>query len=339
MKNLLILIILISIPFVSYAGDPTRKGTAGAEELLIPVGARSIATGGAFLSTISGVEAIYYNPAGLDVMKGSEAMFSYMNYIADINISYFAIGTNLGDLGSLALDYKSLNFGDIPITTVNSPDGTGQTYSPSYVVVGLTYSKVLTDRVSAGTSVKFIHEGIMNSSADGWAMDFGVQYRFKSNLAIGAAVKNIGSNMAFTGEDLKTRTTVPGSATGSGNGVYAADTEPFEIPSYFELSVSYLAQINEENSFQMASFFRNNNSLEDLMGLGAEYSFMNTFFVRGGYDFQLQNNANYIYDFTAGAGIKYKTTGGVNFVFDYAYRNVKEFSTPNHIFTLKIGIE
>ncbi len=339
MKNFLILIILISIPFVSYAGDPTRKGTAGADELLIPVGARSIATGGAFISTISGVEAIYYNPAGLDLMTGSEAMFSYMNYIADINVTYFALGTRLGDLGSLALDYKSLNFGDIPITTVNSPDGTGQTYSPSYVIVGLTYSKVLTDRVSAGTSVKFIHEGIMNTSADGWAMDFGVQYRFKSNLAIGAAVKNVGSNMAFTGEQLTTRTNVPGSALGSGTGSYAADTEPFEIPSYFELSVSYLAQINEENSFQMATFFRNNNSLEDLMGFGGEYSFMNTFFVRGGYDFLLQNTADYIYDFTAGAGIKYNTASGVNFVFDYAYRNVKEFSAPNHIFTVKIGIE
>jgi hypothetical protein len=140
----LILLFILSINFTLFAGDQTRKGTSGADQVLIPVGARSIATGGAFISTISGVEAIYYNPAGLDVMNGSEAMFSFMNYIADINVSYVAIGAQLGDLGSLALDYKTIDFGDIPITTVDNPDGTGQSYSPSYLIVGLTYSKVLT---------------------------------------------------------------------------------------------------------------------------------------------------------------------------------------------------
>jgi len=335
----LILLFILSIHFSVFAGDETRKGTSGADQLLIPVGARSIATGGAFISSITGVEAIYYNPAGLDLMNGSEAMFSFMNYVADINVSYFAIGAQLGDLGSMALDYKTINFGDIPITTVDNPDGTGQTYSPSYLTLGLTYSKVLTDRVSAGTTFKFIHEGIMNTSANGWALDFGVQYRFQSNLAIGAAVKNIGGNMEYTGEDLKVRTDVPGSALSSGSGVYEADTEPFQIPSYFELSASYISQFNEQNNFEIASFFRNNNNLEDLMGFGLEYSFMQTLFLRGGYNFLLENNSDYIYDFTVGAGVNYKMVGGVSLIFDYAFRNVKEFPTTNHVFTLKIGIE
>ena len=37
-----------------YAGDVARKGTTGAEQLLIPVGARGIATGGAFVSNLVG---------------------------------------------------------------------------------------------------------------------------------------------------------------------------------------------------------------------------------------------------------------------------------------------
>jgi opacity protein-like surface antigen len=218
----------------------------------------------------------------------------------------------------MALDYKTVDFGDIPITTTDNPDGTGQSYSPSYLIVGLTYSKVRTDRVSAGTSFKYIHEGIMNTSADGWALDFGVQYRFKSNLAIGASVKNIGGNMQYAGEDLKVKTDVPGSALSSGSGVYEADTEPFQIPSYFELSASYISQFNEQNNLELASFFRNNNNLEDLMGFGMEYSFMQTFFLRGGYNFLLENTSDYIYDFTAGAGVNYKMAGGVNLIFDYA---------------------
>jgi opacity protein-like surface antigen len=339
MKQILILLYILGFSFMSFAGDATRKGTSGAEQLLIPVGARSIATGGAFMPIVDGVESIYYNPAGLDRMNGSEAMFSYMNYVADINLAYVAIGAQLGDLGSLAISYKTLDFGDIPVTTFELPDGTGETYSPSFIVAGLTYSKVLTDRVSAGFTFKIIHEGIMNTSADGVALDFGVQYKFKSNFGIGATVKNIGSNMAYSGEDLKVKTEIPNTAYSSGTGVYEVDTEEFQIPSYFELSVSYKYDIDEQNNLAMASFFRNNNNLEDLMGLGLEYAFINTFYLRGGYNFLLENNSESVFDFTVGAGVDYEMASGINLTFDYAYRNVKEFPTANHIMTFKIGLQ
>ena len=187
------------------AGDESRKGTNGAEEVLIPVGARGIAVGGTFLANITGLESIYYNPAGLDVIPRTEAMFSYVNYLADINISYFAIGTSLGDFGSLAFDLKSFDFGDIPITTNQLPDGTGQFFSPTFLTIGMTYSKVLTDRISIGTNFKFITESIQNTNASGFAVDAGVQYRFTDAFMFGVAIKNVGTNMAFTGGDLSQR--------------------------------------------------------------------------------------------------------------------------------------
>ena len=130
---------MILIATSIYAGDVARKGTTGAEQLLIPVGARGIATGGAFLANLTGLESIYYNPAGLDVYPQTEAMFSYINYLADINVSYFAIGTSLGDFGSIGLDLKSFDFGDIPVTTEQFPDGTGDTYSPAFLTSIILY--------------------------------------------------------------------------------------------------------------------------------------------------------------------------------------------------------
>ena len=114
MKKIFTFILILLIGSSIYAGDVGRKGTTGAEELLIPVGARGIATGGAFLASLTGLESIYYNPAGLDLTPRTEAMFSYMTYVADINISYFAISTSLGDLGSIALSFKTFDFGQIP---------------------------------------------------------------------------------------------------------------------------------------------------------------------------------------------------------------------------------
>lgn len=337
MKKIILILILIATSI--YAGDVARKGTTGAEQVLIPVGARGIATGGAFLANITGLESIFYNPAGLDVYPQTEAMFSYVNYLADINISYFAIGTSLGDIGSIGLDLKTLDFGDIPVTTETFPDGTGDTYSPSFLTIGFTYSKVLTDRISIGTNLKIISENIQNTNATGFALDAGVQYRFSEALMIGAAVKNIGSDMSYSGQDLADRTIIPGSIPGSSTGSYEVITEGFQIPSFFQLSMTYALNINEQNNLMFAGAYTANNSFEDIANLGLEYGFMNNFFVRGGYNFLVQNTSEYIYGLTFGAGLDYKLGGEVGFVFDYAFRDVKDFPTANHVFTIKLSFQ
>lgn len=336
MKKMFLLILTIGFIVTSYAGDVSRKGTNGAEELLIPVGARGIATGGAFLSTVTGLESIYYNPAGLDITQRTEAMFSYMTYIADINISYLAVGTNIGDFGSIALSFKSLDVGDIPVTTNDFPDGTGSTYSPGFITVGLTYSKILTDRISIGTNLKLLSETIGNTSATGFALDAGVQYKFTEQISLGATVKNIGGNMVFTGQDLRQRSDINGSQPGSPTGMFEVVAEPFQIPSYFELSLAYGLNFNEQNDLKFAGTFTANNSLEDQMNFGMEYGFMNNFFVRGGYSFLLENTNQSIFGLTFGAGLNYQLEDNLGFAFDYAFRDVNDFPTANHIFTAKI---
>ena len=273
MKKLLILLVILLCTLTVEAGDKTRKGTTGADQLLVPVGARSIATGGAFLSNVKGLEALYYNPAGFAHFPGSEIMFSYMSYIADINVSYFAIGTNFGDLGSFAFSIKTFDIGDIPVTTFEAPDGDGTTYSPGFLIAGISYSKVITDRVSIGMNGKIISESVMDVGATGFALDFGVQYRFDNNLSIGATVMNIGTNMEYSGSNLQVRTGIPNSQTGSKDGTYQVVAEAFQIPSYFELSVGYELDMNEQNMLILGSTFRNNNALEDQLKFGLEYGF------------------------------------------------------------------
>jgi len=339
MKKILILITISLFATAIFAGDVSRKGSTGADQLLVPVGGRGIATGGAFHSSLTGLESIYYNPAGLDLIHGTEAMFSYMTYLADINLSYFAVSTVLGDLGSFALSFKTFDFGDIPVTTNDFPDGTGKTYSPSFLTIGLTYSKVVTDRISVGTNFKLVSETIENTSATGLAIDVGVQYRFNPELSIAAVVKNIGTNMVYSGPDLQTRTTVPNTSLGSPNGTFEVVAEPFQIPSFFELGLTYKYGFDEQNNILMGTTFTANNALEDKMNFGMEYSYMNTFFLRGGYNLLMENTDQSVYGFTAGAGVDYKLADDIGVVFDYAYRDVQDFPTANHIFTVKLAFK
>lgn len=341
MKYIKALTILLVGVQLLFAGDVTRKGTTGCDELLIPVGARSIATSGAFVANTVGLEAIYYNPGGLDLQKGSgEAMFSYMSHIADMNLSYFAAAIHNSSLGSVALSIKNLDFGNIPVTTIDVPDGTGATYSPTFMTTCLTYSKVITDRVSAGANVKLLYEKILNTSATGVALDFGVQYKFEDiPLFLGATIKNVGTNMSYSGQDLEYKLKVNDPNNIDIKEITASvTTEEFEIPSYFELAVAYEYNIDESFILNTAVNFRNNNSMEDLINFGLELNYDNNFFLRCGYESYLQNASKDIYSYTLGAGINYEVSRNFLMSFDYAYRPVSQKAfDANHVMTIKLG--
>lgn len=339
MKKLITLVILFAFATLNYAGDPARKGTTGASQLLVPVGAQGIATGGAMLANLKGIESIYYNPAGLDYSSNAEAMFSYMSYFADINVSYFAASTKLEGIGSLGLSIKTFDIGDIPVTTNDYPDGTGSTYSPTFMTVALTYSKIITDRISVGANFKLITESIENSTANGFGLDFGVQYRFDNQLSLATSVKNIGSNMRYSGGLLQASTVIPNTTPSAKPGVYEIVAEEFQIPSFFEMSLSYDYIFNEQNNLLVGTTYTANNALEDIINIGGEYSFMKMLFLRGGYRMYTENNKNSPFGFTLGAGVKYDVLPGVGLVFDYAFQEVKEFPTSNHIFTVKFELK
>ena len=155
----------------------------------------------------------------------------------------------------------------------------------------------------------------------------------------GVAIKNVGTNIAFTNGDLSQRSQIPNGTPDSIPGTYEIITESFQIPSQFEMSMTYGLNINEQNNLLLASAFTVNNSLDDVLSFGLEYGFISNFFVRGGYGFFLQNAEQSIYGLTLGAGVDYNAGGDFSIIFDYAYKEVKEFPSANHIFTIKMAFE
>lgn len=339
--KVLIIFSFLSIIYSSevYAGGGKRNGSAGAQELLIPVGARGLSLSGAYISGIEGVESIYYNPAGLALMdKSVEVLFSHTTYIADIGISYAAIGTKFEGFGTLGFSVKSVDFGDIKETTVTSPQGTGSTFSPSYVTLSVTYSNNLTDRISIGAKFSFISESIIRTSASGFSLDAGVMYdNFVDveGLKIGLALRNLGPQMKFAGPDLLRTAEDPLSERGQQ--YYSIDAASFELPSQLEIGLAYKKDLSDEISGLIMGSFENNNFSNDQYKLAAEFDYDDTFFLRGGYAFQPEANLDEenIFGLTLGAGVKLKTS--VDISVDYAYRST-EFFDANHLFGIKVGL-
>ena len=322
------------------AGNPEKKGTAGAEELLIPVDARGTALGGSATASISGIDAVYWNPAGLgNSTAGVEALFSYMKYIADINITYGAVAAKTG-IGTVGVSFQSIGFGDIPITTADSPDGTGSMYTPRYLTVGAMYSKAMTDRIFVGVNGKLVSEKIINCSASTFAFDVGVQYVTSVGLKMGVVLKNLGAPLRFDGTDLERRVSLPDVKPGTPDRNLRIVSEKYELPSLFEIGLSYGLKPIEKTNIQIMANFRNDNFANDLVTGGVEMDYNDMFFVRGGYTYSLNEGEDaaggvtYIWGPSFGFGVKYPLTAGMKFAFDFAYRTAEYFS-DNMFFTAK----
>ncbi|KAA3612177.1 MAG: hypothetical protein DWQ05_19435 [Calditrichaeota bacterium] len=322
-----------------------RLGSNAASELLIPVGARYFAMGGGSIANAEGIESIYWNPAGLVKSQfGTAAMFSHMTYFVDADVNYIAGATNFEGFGSIGLSMKILNLGDIPITTVDAPDGTGELFSPQFITTGLSYSRTLTDKVAVGGTANFITETIDQVSASGFAFDFGVQYADLGNiegLDLGVAIKNFGPGMAFNGTGLQRSQAELEDVSRQESQVNLIPGTD-ELPSRFEIGLGYTNTINEQSKLTVNGMFQNNDFSDDLAILGAEYALNDMFFLRGGYGLSTEGSedatgqATNIFGFTAGAGLKYNVSG-TTLIIDYAYRST-EFFDANNVFSFRFGL-
>ena len=172
-------LIITSVTMISFllGGDESRIGTSGGNQVLVPVGARGIALAGSERVYSSGLESTYWNPAGLARTESPTVLVSNMDLFNDMGVNYFGASGSLGKLGILGVTVKSIDMGDIPVTTVEDMDGNGGgTFKPTLTTMGLTYANSFTDRAFFGVTGKVVYESIPRASASAYALDIGVQY-------------------------------------------------------------------------------------------------------------------------------------------------------------------
>jgi len=316
-----------------------RIGTAAASELLIPVGARDMAMSGAGLATTSGIGALFWNPGGVPRLEGSaEGMFSTMTYIADITVNYGAVGIKFGTFGTVAFSIKTLGFGDIPLTTVDDPEGVaGRTFSPNFTTVGLTYGRQFTDAITVGATFKLISEQMHRVTGSGFAMDVGIQYHGVAGITgvnLGVCLKNVGPQLKFDGPGLLRRATA--SVGRRPDQYYASLAQSWELPTSIEIGLAYEYVMSEELNFNLNTAYINNSLALDNYRVGAEANFMVGDLAisgRGGMDlWDAAEDDEAIFGPTFGGGITYKAPN-IGITIDYAYRSVDLFSN-NSMFSV-----
>ncbi|OGC43405.1 hypothetical protein A2Y85_07695 [candidate division WOR-3 bacterium RBG_13_43_14] len=331
-----VILIILSTLFISFGFCFTKVGTTAAPFLKIEFGARPVAMAGSFVALADDPSGIYYNPAGIAEIDRVYVLGGHTVWFADLDYNY----------ATFILPAKKFNFAlwgsflstQIDVTTIENPEGTGQTCNYVDGLLGFTMSAFLSDRLSIGLSGKYIQQTLYHESASTFAVDVGSILRTPfQGLRLGMCMVNYGGRMQLSGNDLIVQTNPWSDFEGTPDVEARLTTESFPLPLAFKLGIAWNIIdadeglfVNNIHSLTLAVDGIHPNDGKEKLQIGCEYGMFNTLFLRGGY------KINYdVQKFCAGAGIKI-AIGAREILVDYAYVNM-DILDSTHRISLAIG--
>ena len=318
----------------SFAQEPYRVGTTSASFLEIGIGGAGIAMGDAYVASAGDLSAIYWNPAGLALLKSNEALFMYQPWVVDVNSMFSGFALPIPGVGTIALGVFGLNYGDIDVTTLEYQRGTGEQYTAMDYNFNLSYARSIVQWFSFGASFKYINSKIWHTSSNAMAIDLGVliQTPFfspggkeKNGLRIGMSIANYGTKMRFDGDDLLFPVDINESAHGNYQNLKGKyDMEDWELPLIFRVGVAAtpIALVNQKLTIEVDALHPNN--MGESVNVGAEYKLFapgfGDFALRAGYKGLFLVDSNF--GPTFGAGLNFHISPKLSINIDYAFRTL-----------------
>lgn len=318
MKKISILVpVILLMPVACFGGS--KAGTATAQFLKISVGARAVGMGEAFVAISNDALALYWNPAGLVNSEKVNFTATHTQWFADLAHGFTGVVVPFGD-NALGLGATFLNSGEIEITTLQEQDGTGIYYSASDLAIGLSYSRMLTDRFSAGITGKFIQQSIYHESATGFGVDVGTLLLTGFHgLKIGMTLSNFGTEMKLDGRDLIVPYNPGGDIAITPDVQAKQSTEAWPLPMNFRVGIA-MDIIGGPDPFFPSKVSRLTLAMDGIHptdnvergNMGAEYAWNEKFFARIGYKYNYDEEG-----LTCGCGFK-PVIGQARMSIDYA---------------------
>jgi len=286
-----------------------NEGTSGAQFLRIGVGAKASALGETG-AVSTGVQSLFYNPAGLNDVRNIEASFSQVQWVQDVNYSNLAFAKKAGwGVYGAAVSYLSMpDIQEYNNLGVKLPDS----YSASDMAVSFGYGRMLTSRLGLGLTAKYISSKLESETASAAAADAGLKYELIPEvLRAGFAVQDLGTPLK-----------------------YISKSEP--LPLNVKLGGEYVLKFDEgTGTDNKILLFSDLNHMQDAgfyANFGADflvtYSEGASFSVRAGYKTNVSDKGS---GFSAGFGVDMK-----KYVIDYSYSPMGDLGKAQRLsFTMR----
>jgi hypothetical protein len=302
-----------------FVTDVAGVGTSAATFLEIGAGARAMAMGGAYVAQANDATALYWNPAGIAFAPGFQVEFMNSKWLADTQYNFVGLVAPIPSIrSSVGVSFISLDYGQMPVRTVDRPEGTGEKYGARDMAVSLTYAMALTDRFSFGLSGKYINQRIWSESGSALAMDVGVYYNtMLKGLSLGASVSNFGSDIQMSGRHLTTVVDPDPLVQNFDRVPVNYKTSAYSLPLLFRVGLAYRRNFGALGSITVAGDVNHPSNATESINLGAEYGFANMFYLRAGYENLYERyHQNGL---TFGGGVEYYRRGLMGFRVDYSW--------------------
>ena len=291
-------------------------GTAGAQFLRVPVGARAVAMGKAYSSLATDGSALFWNPAGVMRTPGRQNFFfSHSEYTADIGLDYLSVhgrGQNFG----YGLTMGVLRSGDILRTDELHQEGTGQYFNANQFYAGMSLARAMTDRFSIGLTAKYFQENLDEFQTKAFLADLGILY------FVGWGDTRVGFSVRNFGPDIRPSGTPPTLPDGY---VAAPDFQRFAAPTVGAFGAARTWQLGRKVGLLTAIDFAHPSDYKESFRFGSELSLNGMLFLRGGYETSRDEGG-----LAAGFGIQLKRSQMLVRI-DYAYSDLGTFGTIHHI--------
>ncbi len=295
----------------------SRVGTTAAQFLTIGTGARASALGHAYTAEATGGEALYWNPAGAarayDTYSRGAVFVSHADWLMDIDYNAFGLVVPVTTSGVMGISIAQMNYGRMDVTSVDLPEGTGESFGAADLVVGVSYAQPLTDNFFIGGTVKYIRQSIYDMTASTGAFDIGfvLESEYLNGMRLAASIMNFGAKMQMDGINSRLFVDLDPANSGSNDKLPAnLETNAWPLPLSFKFGAA--VPVVNTNSVRLQlladAHQTNDNDLNTDLGALLHYGVGTVNFeLRGGYkDLAVTNATAHM---TFGGGIDLRAAG------------------------------
>ncbi len=315
---------MVLVPCLMLFGQTelSKVGTSMGQFLKLGAGARGTALGDAYTSLVRDVTALYWNPAGIQKIGHRSFGLARTQLFAGITYDFLGVTLPVDRNTTVGFSVLYLNSGEMEMTTIAEPEGTGTNFTASNAAIGITVARHLTDRFDLGITIKYVMEKLFREKASTIAFDIGSQFDTGIyGMKLGMCLANFGGKMKLDGPDLSRDEKLDKTGITFSGGV-RWKTLDWPIPLVFRLGISNDligedSHIIKSSKHRLTAILEANDPTDHFLryNYGLEYEWNKFFAVRFGY------KANYDQaSFTAGLGIDFSKLG-FNGRMDYAFND------------------
>lgn len=316
--------------------DSTRKViTTAVPFLTITPDSRAAGMGDAGVATSPDANSAYWNSAKLAFIDKSYGVSgSYTPWLGkiinDMSIFYLTGFYKITREQAVAASMKYFDLGEIQFNNGPGVNNILGRFNPREFAFDVTYSRLLTEQLSIGGALRYIHSNLTGAFSSGGvdarpgnsvAVDVGVYYTkplvsSNSSLSLGATITNIGAKISYS--DANNKDFIPTNLRLGGaykteldafnSLTFALDVNKLLVPSPTPDSQNKALLSGIFGSFSDASGGFSEEMREFSLSSGVEYWYNETFAGRLGYFLEAKDKGNRKY-LTAGIGAKIQKFG------------------------------